>query len=292
MFRWILSSWVMVLWLAQAANADYVKVSDDLTIHYEEAGSGDTVILFAPGWTMSTEVFAKQLERFKDSTDYRFITYDPRGQGLSSKTEGGHYYLQHGRDLNAFIQALGLQNIVLGGWSYGTNEVLAYVNQFGADALKGFVIIDGSPKATGQDNATEWVWYRHDDADGFEQFFTMGPLVDRQGTNVEFAKWMLEDQSEANIDWVLGITNQTSDSVAALLNAAATFDDFTADLKAMEGKIPLLYVVREEWDQVVSAWAQEHTPSATVVAMGKHLMFWERPAEFNAALDRFLKTLK
>jgi len=74
-----------------------VKLNEDLTIHYEKAGSGEKTILFVPGWSMSTAVFEKQLTAFEGSSEYTFVTYDPRGQGLSSKTEGGHFYQQHAR---------------------------------------------------------------------------------------------------------------------------------------------------------------------------------------------------
>jgi hypothetical protein len=46
--------------------------------------------------------------------------------------------------------------------------------------------------------------------------------------------------------------------------------------------------VREEWQGVAEKWAHINTPSAKVVAMGKHLMFWERFAAFNEELSRFL----
>lgn len=273
--------------------AEYVKVSDDLTIYYEQSGNGETTILFVPGWTMNTESFSKQLAAFEDSNKYRFITYDPRGQGLSSKTEGGHYYQQHGRDLNAFINALGLKNIVLGGWSFGGNEVLAYVNQFGSDALKGFVMIDAAPKGTGNDNASEWVWYRHDDSDQLESFLTMGPLLDRAGTNAGFAAGMLVDKSPENIRFVVNISNLTSNTTAALLNAAGAHDDFRVDLAGMEGKVPLLYIVRKEWGPIVSDWAKTHTPSATVSAtMAAHMGFWENPDSFNSELMKYLETIK
>ncbi len=35
-----------------------------------------------------------------------------------------------------------------------------------------------------------------------------------------------------------------------------------------------------------------NTPAAEVVALGKHMMFWERQEEFNRILDRFLMTVK
>ncbi|SEP03559.1 Pimeloyl-ACP methyl ester carboxylesterase [Salinihabitans flavidus] len=274
----------------QASFAEEVELSEDLTIHYETAGTGDTTILFVPGWAMSTEVFEKQLETFEGSTDYTFVTFDPRGQGESSKTAGGHFYQQHGRDLNAFIEALELDTIVLGGWSFGGNAVLSYVDQFGTERLKGFVMIDAAPKSTGADNTTEWVWYSHDDADGFEAFFTMGPLLYRDDMIAGFADWMLADTSAENIAWASAIAEKTNSTTMALLNAAGTFDDYTEDLTAMDGEIPLLYIVREEWGPVVSEWAAANTPNAMVSAtMPSHLGFWEDPEGFNAELMTFLE---
>ena len=50
--------------------AENVQVSDDLTLYYEVAGSGDKTILFVPGWGMSSAVFEKQLEEFEGSDEY------------------------------------------------------------------------------------------------------------------------------------------------------------------------------------------------------------------------------
>lgn len=274
------------------SQAEYVKISDELTIHYEISGQGEKNILFVPGWTFTTKVYEKQLEYFKDSTEYRFITYDPRGQGLSTKTMGGHYYEQHGRDLNAFIEGLNLDNVILGGWSFGGLDILAYVNQFGIEKLKGFVMIDAAPNTKGQDNTKDWIWYNYNDSDQFEEFFTMGPLRDRDGTNHAVAEWMLENTSEENIKWAIGQSNQTHDTVAATLNASATFLDYTEDLKKMEGNVPLLYTVRGEWKEIVSNWAIINTPSARVEAFGKHLFFWERSEQYNEVLSRYLKSIK
>ena len=266
----------------------FIKIDGDLTIHYEQAGQGDITVLLVPGWTMSTRVFERQLEFFRDSEQIRFISYDPRAQGLSSKTDGGHVYQQHGRDLHAFIEALQLDNIVLGGWSFGCLEALAYVSQFGAERLSGFIMIDGPPRAVGADKEREWVTYRHDDADGSQAFYTLGRLQDPEATNREFAEWMLEDKSEANIQWVLDITRQTPDNAAVLLNATAIFLDYRAALAGLEAKLPLWYLVRDGRDQVVAEWAHNNTPSASVDAFGEHLMFWERADRFNQALAEFV----
>ena len=279
--------------MAGAAQAETVKLSDELTIYYEKAGNGPTTILFVPGWAMSTEVFEHQLAAFENSKEFTFVTYDPRGQGRSSKTEHGHFYQQHGRDLNDLIKALKLDNIVLAGWSYGGLEALAYVNEFGTERLKGFVLIDATPKSRGADNTKEWVWYSYEDKDGFEAFFTMGPLLNRVETIKEFAAFMFADKSEKNIAWAASIAEKTNSTTMALLNAAGAHDDFTNDLISMDGHVPLLYIVNEGWGPVVSAWSKANTPSAKVSAiLPSHIGFWEKPKMFNAEIMSFLNALK
>ncbi|WP_444930606.1 alpha/beta fold hydrolase [Microbulbifer sp. SSSA002] len=271
--------------------AEEVKLNDSLSLHYQQAGSGDTTIIFIPGWMMSTEVFEHQLAHFKDSHKYRALAYDPRGQGKSSKPVEGHTYQQHARDLALLIEKLELENIILAGWSYGVTEQLAYLNQFGSNNIKAMIMIDTGPDIAGA-SRDEWVWYLNDDSDGYSRWFTEGIIEDRDTVISEFVKWMLENPTAENVTWISNIANQTSSSVAAITNATGFYLDYSKDLIALEGKIPMLYVVRDEVKEVADKWIKANTPSATTAYMGKHMMFWERPDEFNAVIDQFLKDME
>jgi non-heme chloroperoxidase len=277
--------------LATPAAAEYVKVSDDLTIHYEVAGSGPQTVLFVPGWTMNSEVFEKQLAHFAESKDYRLIVIDPRSQGLTTKTFEGNFYEQHGRDLDAFVTKLNLNHFVLGGWSNGGFDILSYVHQFGSGKLDGLVMIDAAPSGRVADSTKEWGWFRRDDSDGYLEYFTQGALLDREKLNDEFAHWMVTNATPEYLKWINRVTNMTGDGVAALLNTSSYYQEYSADLKALDGKIPLLYVSRAEWKDVVTNWAAQNTPSATVAVMDKHLSFWETPDQFEVPLDAFLTEL-
>lgn len=283
----LLAIGIALFCFANTAKAETVKLSDELTIYYEESGNGDIPIIFIPGWTMSTEVFVHQMAHFADSTKFRAISYDPRGQGRSSKPMEGHSYPQHGRDLAAFLDKLGLDQVILAGWSYGVTEQLAYLNQFGADKLRGMVLIDTGPDVAGA-SYDEWVWYLRDDSDEYSRWFTEGIIEDRDTVITEFAKWMLEDPSPEAVAWVEAIAQQTPSTVAGLLNATGFYLDYTEDLVKLEGQVPLLYVTREEWQGVADPWITANTPSAQAEYLGKHLMFWERPEAFNAILDSYL----
>lgn len=275
-----------------SAQAETIAVSDDLTIYYETAGQGERTILFVPGWGMSSAVFERQLAHFEGSTDVRVIAYDPRGQGQSSKTEGGHHYDQRGADLHALIETLDLENIVLVGWSFGVLDQFAYISQQGTGKLDAVVIVDGTVKTVGKDNTKDWVWYSKTDADGFRQWYTMAPLTDRAGFNSAFAEWMLEDPSSSNLEWVSKISNQTTGATLALLNETASYADYTEALNTLDDTLPLLIIAREEWQSVVEGYATVNLPSAEVEAFGKHMMFWDQADRFNKTLKRFVEGLE
>lgn len=265
-----------------------IKIDDELTLYYQLVGKGDVTIIFIPGWMMSSEVFKYQLSHFKDSKKYQALAYDPRGQGKSSKTIDGHTYQQHARDLAKLIDKLELKNVILAGWSYGVTEQLSYINQFGKDKIKGMIMIDTGPKISGY-SRDEWVWYLKDDSDGYSRSFTEGIIENRENVIREFVEWMLENPTSKKVKWVSNIANQTSSSVAAVTNATGFYLDYSEDLKALEGEMPMLYIVRDEMKTVADKWIKTNTPSATVVYLGKHMMFWEKPNEFNNVVDEFLK---
>jgi non-heme chloroperoxidase len=290
--RTIAGSLFLAMVLSPSSYTAELKLDSDLTVHYQVTGTGQIPIVFVPGWTMSTTVFDKQLAHFAHSTRYRFYTFDPRGQGKSSKTEGGHFYEQHGRDLFNFLRKLGLRNVVLGGWSYGGFDVLAYIREYGVGNVRALIMIDAPPKSIGNDNKEEWVWFSRDDADGSRRAFTMDTLLDRRKMDENFVRWMLERPTPENIRELSNICNETPGTIAALLNETGAYEDYEVELAAQEGRLPLLFAVREEMGDPARRWATKHTPSATVTSFGKHLNFWERPAQFNAVLDRFLATFR
>lgn len=270
----------------------YVNISEELTVRYRTAGYGSTAVIFIPGWTMSCEVFESQLAHFVDSRDYLALSYDPRAQGRSTQTINGHYYEQHARDLRALITALGLSRIILVGWSAGGVEVLEYLRLFGHADVAGVVIVDIPPKIRGRDRRVEWVDFGTiDDGDQDDSLrgFCYDLHVDRQAFNREFCSWMLDDPTPVNVGFFCGLSSATTDLVASQLIMSMWFVDNTVVAENLDGQVPVLYYVREEWNDLATRWAAQHAPHAEVVSFGKHLMFWEHPNTFNTALDLFLE---
>jgi len=270
------------------------KVSDDLTLYYETTGKGVIPIVFVPGWTMSSAVFERQRDHFADSNRFRYYSYDPRGQGQSSKPMDGYTYDQHGRDLKAFLDGLGLKQVVLVGWSFGVLKVTSYLQQFGADNLRALVLIDGTPKTTGKSSTKDWAWVGDDNWLSNNQSYTVDLLTEKREENMkEFSEWMLENPTPEQVRWSTAISLQTPAWIAALTNATANNANYEAALKALESKVPLLFVMgTEHWHPAVDQWRAANTPSAKLVTMGRHLMFWQHSEQFNRELDKFLSSLK
>ena len=265
--------------------AGRVEVAPAVEMHYVEAGEGPPIV-FVPGWTMTTELFRAQIEAFSDH--HRVLSYDPRSHGESTKTSEGNTYAQHGRDLGAFIAHLKLDEVVLVGWSSGSHSVLAYVREHGVDKLRGVVLIDEPPKAVG-DVATEWVYGTFEDYRSTFQSLLYGREKSAEG----LARWMMaREPTEQEVRWIVEQSLKTPNEAALSLMVDTTLLDYTAEAKALEGAVPLLFMVRQSWEAKARSWINKHLPAAEVVVMGSHAEHLEQPEVFNAKLRRFLNRLE
>ena len=270
-----------------ALAGQYVRVSPDLELYYNEAGSGRPLI-FITGWTGVNESFAQdQFPYF--SKKYRVIAYDPRAQGRSSKTLEGHNYIQHGKDLRAFMEALKLKDPILVGWSNGCDDIYGYFRAYGTDNVKAFVCIDQSPR---QHRAEKGDWGDFNDVSELAGFIN-GAAYDRPALMKEFLPTMLQRKiTPEELSWSLDVVRKTPDYVAVLLGADGSFADYTPEVKAIDGKIPVLNFVSEAQAPSAKAWLAKNAPHSEIFVLGNHWMFHEFPDKFNAALNAFLAKLK
>lgn len=83
------------------------------------------VIIFIHGRDMDHSVWKSQ-EKFFLSHDYRTVSYDLRGFGLSSRPEDSLSPTVHAEDLHKLISKLRLKEVILVGWSIGGMVAQAY----------------------------------------------------------------------------------------------------------------------------------------------------------------------
>lgn len=150
-------------------------------LYYESDGDGVPVV-FLHGVLMSSRFFSEQKSL---SDEYQVITLDFRGHGRSEKTETGHTLPQYARDLEAFLDAQGLSDVILVGWSMGSLVAWEYVRQFGTDRFRGFVSVEQQPLDLEQED------YEH----GVFGFDELHGLMELGQTNPHELAWSLIDET-------------------------------------------------------------------------------------------------
>jgi len=92
---------------------------DGTKIYYEDHGAGDTAIILSHGYSATSAMWKGQVEAFED--DYRIITWDMRGHGLSdSPDDPGLYSEAHTvADMAAILDECGVGQAIVGGLSLG-----------------------------------------------------------------------------------------------------------------------------------------------------------------------------
>src|SRR3954453_6884949 len=102
----------------------------DIELYYEDHGAGQPVLLIH-GYPLNGRSWERQ-ERVLLEAGYRAINYDRRGFGNSSKPTTGYDYDTFAADLNALLGHLGLDEVILVGFSMGTGEVARYLGTYGS----------------------------------------------------------------------------------------------------------------------------------------------------------------
>jgi non-heme chloroperoxidase len=110
-----------------------------IEIHYEDHGAGRPVVLIH-GYPLNGNSWERQ-ERVLLAGGHRVITYDRRGFGRSSQPTVGYDYDTFAADLDALLTHLGLDDIVLGGFSMGTGEVVRYLGRYGSGRVRKAVLV-------------------------------------------------------------------------------------------------------------------------------------------------------
>jgi len=87
----------------------------------------------------------KNQERVLLQAGYRVITYDRRGFGKSSQPTVGYDYDTFAADLNAVLEHVGLNDVVLVGFSMGTGEVARYLGTYGSARVTKAVLVGAIP---------------------------------------------------------------------------------------------------------------------------------------------------
>ena len=123
---------------------------DGAELYYVDIGSGQPMI-YVCGFGSTIESQAPFIEAMQ--TSGRIIVFDQRAFGMTPAA-GEMGVHQSARDVRALMDFLGLNDVVLYGYSMGAAVVFSYVSQFGTDRLSKIILGDMSPKLINEDGWT------------------------------------------------------------------------------------------------------------------------------------------
>ncbi|MFE2011723.1 alpha/beta fold hydrolase [Streptomyces sp. NPDC059491] len=251
-------------------------------IHHEDRGSGPALLL-VHGHPFDHTMWRPQIDRF--SRTHRVVAPDLRGYGATPLGAGtGRTGLDDfAEDLVGLLDALGIEECVLAGLSMG-GQIAMELYRRHPGRVRGLVLADTFPAAETEDGRKA----RNAMADRLLAEGMRGyadEVLDRMVAPYN-------PHAAGHVHRMMCATDPVA--AAAALRGRAERPDYRETLTAVA--VPALVVVGRDDTYTPVADAEEmHAllPDSTLVVVERaaHLPNLERPEEFDAALDRFLRSL-
>jgi non-heme chloroperoxidase len=268
--------------------------SADIEIHYNDRGTGKPIVLIH-GYPLNGNSWERQ-ERALLAQGYRWISYDRRGFGQSSQPTTGYDYDTFAADLKSLLDHLRLdQDVVLGGFSMGTGEVVRYLGTYGSAGISKAVLVGVIPP---------FVLQTDDNPKGVPGEVFEGIKQAIVGDRYAYFDAFLASFYNVDVlspERISEAALRASFQVAAGSSPYATYacidtwlTDFRGDLPKID--IPVL-VVHGAADrilpfEVTAARLRDESLIADVTVVevpdGPHNICWTHPDEVNAAVLAFL----
>jgi non-heme chloroperoxidase len=120
-----------------------ITTKDGAKTFYKDWGKGQPIV-FNHGWPLNADAWDEQLHFFA-TNGYRAVALDRRGHGRSTQTLYGNDMDTYADDLEALINELDLESVILVGHSTGGGVVAHYIGRYGTKRVAKAVLVDAVP---------------------------------------------------------------------------------------------------------------------------------------------------
>jgi non-heme chloroperoxidase len=255
-------------------------------LHLVETGNPrGRPILFIHGFSQCWLAWSRQLSSDL-AEDYRLVALDMRGHGLSDKPNDAYADSRAwADDVDAAIQALGLEQPILCGWSYGPLVILDYIRHYGEDGIGGIHFVDALTKL-GTDEAMSVL--SRDLLALVPGLFSTDVGESVRSLEAFVRMCFADEPSAADLYLMLGYNQSVPPHVRkALFSRFLDNDDLLPKLRK-----PVLVTHGAEDAIVKPAVADQHKASIAhaqidVMANAGHAPFFDDAASFNRRLRSF-----
>ena len=253
---------------------------NNTTIAFSQYGKGDTTLLFVHGWCINKEYWNDQSTYFRDK--YTVVTLDLPGFGGSGKNRTDWTFEQYANDINEFIKAEKLKNVILVGHSMSGNILLLMDTKYPGSVI-GIVGIDNL-KRPGVKNTQE-------ENKQMEGFFAMMDSSFSGTVEVYTKRNLFPPSADTSIVNRVIKDIKSNDSVIAIKILRSLLNVSEKERDMMQQLTHTLYLVNSDGDTThIDSLKKYCKASAEVVYVHGtgHYPMIEKPAEFNAALEKVI----
>ncbi|MEE4352074.1 MAG: alpha/beta hydrolase [Desulfatiglans sp.] len=263
---------------SQWPNIAYSK--DGTPISYETRGRGEPTLVFVHGWSCDSRYWREQVSHF--AGNHHVVTLDLAGHGHSGLTRSQYSMKSFGEDVQAVTEATASHSVILIGHSMG-GIVIAEAARLMPGPVLGLIGVDTLQNI-------EYPMTREE----------LGKMItplekDFQTGCRHFAKGMILPQTDPKLrEWILADMSSAPPSVA--LSAMKEMMELYITGKTAETfekiRVPVIAVNGDLWPINYEA-NQRHMAffEAIVLKEADHFLMMNRPAEFNAALEKAITTI-
>jgi len=253
----------------------HIKVND-VDIAYNQCGKSDTTLLFIHGWCINKEYWNDQSIYFCDR--YKVVTLDLPGFGRSGKNRTDWNFEQYADDINEFIKAKKLKNVILIGHSM-SGDILLLMDTKYPGSVNGIVGIDNLHEPGMKKTEKE--------IQAINSYFVQ--LDSNFSTEVEFyaKENLFASSTDSSIKQRVIKDFKKNDSVIAVKVFRSLIEISQKEKEMMMQLKHKLYLVNVSPTQIDSLKKYCKESAEVVYVNGTcHYPMIEKPAEFNAALEK------
>ena len=272
---------------------NYFRTSDNAILYFEDHSpeKGNPIVL-VPGFCCSTRFFENNLAELAKTN--RVISFDPRGQGCSSKGLQGHTIERNCADIKELLDHLDVRGATMLGWSMAGQFIVKYFDLYGAYRVKALGLID-CPLGAAWDEP----WNAHSlsgfNMDLFNSHLTMC-YNGNEGYCNFFAHMMYEGIDDSKIDWCTGELMKTPPWISFAIYSDMVMQNGMELLRKID--LPMVFFgangrVTANGVELATKWWPENAINAPYTESypfehGGHVFFHVHADEFNAKLLQFV----
>lgn len=280
-----------------ATKDNFFRTSDDAILYFEDHSpeKGDPIVL-VPGYCCTTHYFDNNIPKLAE--EHRVITFDPRGQGASSKGLQGHTVRRNVQDIKELLDYLDVKDAVMLGWSMAGQFIVKYFDMYGAHRVKALGLMD-CPLGAMYDEP----WNAHGLKGWNSTHFTDQLKMVYNGWEGYcnfFCHMMYDGNDDSKVDWSTAQMTQTPPWIAFAIYSDMTATNCYELLEKID--IPMVFFgangkVTANGKDLAAKWYPEGAKNAPYTESypfehGGHVFFDVYPDEFNEKLLHFMASLK